>query len=78
MSGERRAVMVGIAIAVALLSTVGAASVADHSTHSPANDPTTKVNHSYVDDKEDDAGDLTPPSAEPCPRVWLGHGCATR
>ena len=78
MSGERRAVMVGIAVAVALLSTVGAVSVADHSTHSPADDPTTKISHSYVDDKDDDANDLAPPSDEPCARVWLGHGCGTR
>ena len=65
MSAERRAAMAGIAVVAALLSTVGAASVADHSAHIPANDRTTKINHSYVDDKDDDANDPAPPSENP-------------
>jgi hypothetical protein len=77
MSREHR-VMVGVAVGVVLLSTVGAASVADHSTYSPANDPTTKINHSYVDDKDDDANDLAPSESTPCHGAWQGGDCATR
>lgn len=75
MSPTLRKIMIGVAAAVALLCTVGAAGVADHTTHVPANDPTTKLNHSYVDDKDDDRADLVEPAGGPCHGTWQGRDC---